>query len=286
MKAVELLPEAPIEDLRENWENAMKLYRAAKANGFTNWNAAIEKFAPPPPGMWPRTDSDDELIVETFVDAAASPPTQGFILKWLPVHDASYYVDPLKGSNDVTEYVIYQSVIGYEGPWEEKARVSVDDVQMDGDRVMLQIEAPAGIPSRWMVKSVDEDGLMSGDQAKSYYPVAADPPPIDDLTQIRVIPNPYRQISGLLDPGEEKRLTFVNIPSKCTIRIYTMAGDLVKEVKHDGFGATTWGTNSGNNYMLTDFGHNVMPGIYIYHVESHVAGHDGETTIGKFAILK
>jgi hypothetical protein len=47
----------------------------------------------------------------------------------------------------------------------------------------------------------------------------------------------------------------------CTIRIYTVAGDLVKTVRHNGFGATSWGSSSGNNYMLTDFGSNVSPGV-------------------------
>lgn len=284
--AAEKLPDASIENLRANWNNAMTLYRAAKANNFTNWNAGIEKFAPPPPGMWPNINSPDEIKVETFSEVVDGKPKQGYILKWLPVHDPSYYQDPLKKKNDVKEYVIYQSVIGYEGPWDERARVPVSNAQVADGRVVLKIEAPAGIPSRWMIKSVDEDGLFSGEQAKSYFALAADPPPIDDLTQIRVIPNPFRQISGLLDPGEGKRLTFVNIPSHCTIRIYTVAGDLVREIEHKGFGATSWGSNSGNNYMLTDFGHNVMPGIYIYHVESHVKGYEGETTIGKFAIIK
>jgi len=38
--------------------------------------------------------------------------------------------------------------------------------------------------------------------------------------------------------------------------------------------------------MLTDFAQNVQPGIYIYHVESHVPGHEGETSVGKIAIIK
>ena len=100
------------------------------------------------------------------------------------------------------------------------------------------------------------------------------------------MPNPFRQFSGLLDPLEQKRLTFVNIPAQATIRIYTMAGDLVRVINHDGFGATSWGSQRGNNYQLTDFGHNVMPGIYIYHIANLVPGHEGETIIGKFAIIR
>jgi hypothetical protein len=92
----------------------------------------------------------------------------------------------------------------------------------------------------------------------------------------------------LTDSGEEKRLSFENIPAQCTIRIYTLAGELVQTVKHNGFGSEAWGSSTGdaNNYMLTRFSANVMPGVYLYHIESHVAGHEGETATGKFAIIK
>jgi hypothetical protein len=60
----------------------------------------------------------------------------------------------------------------------------------------------------------------------------------------------------------------------------------VKTLEHNGFGSEAWGSSSGNDYMLTRFAANVMPGIYIYHIKSHVAGHEGETASGKFAIIK
>jgi hypothetical protein len=30
----------------------------------------------------------------------------------------------------------------------------------------------------------------------------------------------------------------------------------------------------------------VAPGIYLFHVESHVQGHEGESKVGKFVIVK
>jgi len=285
LRAVELLENgAAVDNLYENWNAAWELYSAAKANGFTNWNAGITAYPPPTCGNTPAMGLDNELVVETFSEVVGGKPSQGYIIKWIPV--PADYVDPLKGTNDFKEYRIYQSVIGIEGPWELKATVGKDEVVMDGDRAMLKIASASGIPSRWAVTSVDTDGNESGMTAFNYFAVAASPPPVDDMSQIRVIPNPFRQISGLLDPGESKRLTFVNVPAQCTIRIYTMAGDLLKEIEHEGFGEVSWGSNQGNNYMLTDFGHNVMPGIYIYHIESHVSGHEGETHVGKFAVLK
>ena len=101
------------------------------------------------------------------------------------------------------------------------------------------------------------------------------------------MPNPFRQVSGFAETAENKRLAFVNIPAQCTIRIYTLALDLVKTLEHtSGGGVETWGSQVGKDYMLTDFAQNVQPGIYIYHIESHVSGHEGETSVGKFAIIK
>jgi hypothetical protein len=120
-----------------------------------------------------------------------------------------------------------------------------------------------------------------------FYPVSAEPGPSNTQSEIRVVPNPFRQVSGFAESAEYKRLAFVNIPAECTIRIYTLALDLVKTLEHtSGGGIETWGSQAGKDYMLTDFAQNVQPGIYIYQVESHVPGHEGETSVGKIAIIK
>lgn len=286
LNAVAQLPDASIADLRKNFQSAWELYSAAKANGFTNWNEAITEYPPPTPGTTPEAGVGTELIVETFSEVVGGKPSQGYIVKWIPVPDD--YVDPIKGVNDFKEYIVYQSVIGLLGPWEEIVRYSKEQAagMMQDGRVVARIEAESGIPSRWCVTTIDTDGNESAMKAFSYFAQTAARAPVDDVSQVTVIPNPFRQISGFLDPGEEKRLTFINIPAKCTIRIYTVAGDLVKEIEHEGFGEVAWGSSINNNYMLTDFGHNVMPGIYIYHIESHVEGYEGESHIGKFAIIK
>ena len=101
------------------------------------------------------------------------------------------------------------------------------------------------------------------------------------------MPNPFRQQSGYAEPAEAKRLAFVNIPGLCTIRIYTLMLDLVKTLEHtNNGGIQTWGSQSGKDYMLTDFAQNIQPAIYIYRIESHVPGHEGESSVGKIAVIK
>jgi hypothetical protein len=98
-----------------------------------------------------------------------------------------------------------------------------------------------------------------------------------ELKNIRVVPNPYFvQYSPLVETGEgESVVEFQGVPDKCTIRIYTLAGDLVQTIEHnDGTGAARWNLLSRNNQL-------VASGIYIYHVESPYGEH-----LGRFAIIK
>ena len=66
-----------------------------------------------------------------------------------------------------------------------------------------------------------------------------------------------------------------------------IAGEELYVINHDsGFGETTWGDQVTGDYMLTKYMTNVQPGVYVFHVESHVSGHECESRIGKIAIIK
>lgn len=104
------------------------------------------------------------------------------------------------------------------------------------------------------------------------------------LDDIYVVPNPY-VVTALFEPINptartergERRLYFANVPDRCTIRIYTLAGELVDTIEHDspfGDGKAYWDLRTKDNM-------NVSYGLYIFHVES-----DYGSTIGKFAIIK
>jgi len=100
------------------------------------------------------------------------------------------------------------------------------------------------------------------------------------LDDIRVVPNPYK---GSADWEEWTgsgarlgRIYFMNLPPKCTIRIYTVAGDLVRTLEHNDvqYGAEPWD-------LTGNAGVQVASGIYIYHVYSPDYGEK----VGKFAVL-
>lgn len=98
-----------------------------------------------------------------------------------------------------------------------------------------------------------------------------------------VVPNPYVGAASF-EPAPynvtgrgDRRIEFRNLPKSCTIRIYTLRGDLVQTLHHDGSvdGYVEWNLRSKDNL-------DVAPGLYIFHVD---AGSIGEF-IGKFALIK
>ena len=59
--------------------------------------------------------------------------------------------------------------------------------------------------------------------------------------QIRVVPNPYK-VDGAHNYPTAGLMRFLNVPHKATIRIFTVAGELVSVVEHDdpSKGEATW----------------------------------------------
>jgi hypothetical protein len=81
---------------------------------------------------------------------------------------------------------------------------------------------------------------------------------------VSVVPNPFRAAEAW-DQAGGNQVHFINLPEKARIRIYTAAGDLVREIVHD---------DSVRDFAIWDLkngqGENVSSGIYVYRVESGV----------------
>ncbi len=106
-----------------------------------------------------------------------------------------------------------------------------------------------------------------------------------DLDQISVVPNPYVVTNALeqLDrqnPRDRgpRRVYFNHLPAECTIRIYTITGELVNTLFHQSTiddGIEYWDLTTSDNFP-------VAFGVYLFHVD---AGELGEK-ISRFAIIK
>ncbi len=96
-----------------------------------------------------------------------------------------------------------------------------------------------------------------------------------NLKKIKVVPNPYLGYAKWETHSGEHKIQFADIPDNCTIRIYTLAGELIRTIDHnDGTGTEDWD-------MLSEAGRGIASGVYLYHVESQY----GNFT-GKFAVIK
>ncbi len=103
-----------------------------------------------------------------------------------------------------------------------------------------------------------------------------------DFKKIKVVPNPYLGRADWDKSRDYRKIMFTNLPDECTIRIYTLAGDLIKVIHHKaGTGASYEGGSEAWD-LLTDNDQVVASGVYIYHVTTP----NGKTYVGKFAIIR
>ncbi len=103
---------------------------------------------------------------------------------------------------------------------------------------------------------------------------------------------------------DARRIEFVNLPSNCTIRIYSLGGHLVNVLNHIGANRFGWGNftdfdrlDANNNpreftgwdnhsgtepwNLRNRFGQMVASGLYFFHVTDS----RGESHTGKFYII-
>lgn len=102
------------------------------------------------------------------------------------------------------------------------------------------------------------------------------------LNRIYAVPNPYVVFSATETPGStsssrgENQLQFRNLPPRCTIRIYTMVGELITTIeKNDNSSIARWN-------VLSYEGQRLAYGVYIYHVDAPGIGEK----IGRIALIK
>jgi hypothetical protein len=106
----------------------------------------------------------------------------------------------------------------------------------------------------------------------------------NELNKIKVVPNPYVAAAewepkNPFTSGRGPRsLHFTHLPQRCTIRIFTVSGELVTTIEHDSNsldGTAEWNLLTRDNLA-------VAYGVYIYHIDAYALGE----IVGKFAVIK
>ncbi|MEW5796053.1 MAG: hypothetical protein AB1772_06790 [Candidatus Zixiibacteriota bacterium] len=157
------------------------------------------------------------------------------------------------------------------------------------------------IPYHVSVTSFDHGSPKSGlksletkpeNDAIEEYPQPSSGEIIGQNLDAYVVPNPYRIDGGyaesgfenrardIADPDRARRIHFFNLPPVCKISIYSLDGDLVREIDHD-FPSGAPGSQHESWDLITRNSQTVVSGLFYWVVES-----PERTQIGKVAIIK
>jgi hypothetical protein len=114
----------------------------------------------------------------------------------------------------------------------------------------------------------------------------------NELGKVLVVPNPYRldqdytfENGGWEGPASDwqekyRRIRFIHLPRKATIRVFTLVGDQVVTLHYEADPAKPDAGQLDWN-LLSESGRTLASGLYIFSVESDLG-----TQIGKFALIR
>ncbi len=105
-----------------------------------------------------------------------------------------------------------------------------------------------------------------------------------DLKNVRVVPNPYVVFSSLA-AGLTQPLLFTHVPSRGTVRIYTVSGQFVQQITWEAQDLNETGDLLWN--LQTREGSIIAAGMYLYMISGQDAnGRDLGSSMGKFVVIR
>ena len=231
----------------------------------------IQDYVPVPFSVW-DTDANIQLNA-AFLENAGPPPAANMNNQWDPntsgdggreivwildqpyfgdtTPDSAYFNDPdlqdiLAGNLDA-RYAVWPYSTG-----------TIDN----GDKLLFTTSIP-NTPNDYFTFSSTAANQMNVAMGKS------------QLDLIKAVPNPYFAHSSYELTQFARVVKFTHLPAQCTIRLFNLAGDLVRTIeKNDGTSQATWN-------LQTENGLPIGSGIYVYHITAGSLG----TKVGKVAIF-
>lgn len=266
-----------------------------KTAEFVDMIAVNDFQLPAPPPMPPlRVKSDNHRIK----------------LNWEPTDkiNPEIYRDPNRadGSEKPFEgYRVYKSFNSKNGPWKLIAEFDIAENGIANDigleREFTDVGLLNNVEYFYSVTAFSKEdkvmnwpSLESSIDANAVVAVPGTEAP-DEVGMVAVVPNPYRgdvNYNSYIPPWEkpidgrqnwieqDRRIQFINLPEVCTIKIFTLTGDLVQVLKHNESG-TGKGYHDWN--LTSSVGQAVASGLYLFVVQNEDSG---ESQVGKFVIIK
>ena len=300
-------------NLKDNAQNALKLYKRGYAPSVTppspplritegfkkvtlEWGHHVCTACPDPAEAW---DDSSRLAQADPVRSADPPPghtSGGRIFEGYRLYRSEDPADdpPVKSFTLMKQWDLPGDRFEY--------NTGIDSVYVDtnlvrGKRYWYAVTA-FGLPDMAVLDIPDSSGHVRYDtlyteNTESYVKFNARHVDLAfsisrKLNEVLVVPNPYRvdrdytfESGGwegrARDWNENRRLLkFIHLPAKCTIRVFSLAGDLVTTISHDDpvRGEESWNLLSDSNRALAS-------GVYVFTVESDLG-----RQIGKFVLIR
>jgi hypothetical protein len=222
--------------------------------------------SPAPPSVF-EIESRDDMISLTWSYETGFEPTDLAGFKIYRAEGATLYEkagEAVKG-----DWYVIDSV----GPSERSYGDIAGVVRGYDYYYSITAVSPAGIESgKWLTMSVEPFA------ARLLDPVEA------RLDSCRVVPNPLNIRDPKQHMDDPNKITFRRLTERCTIRIFTESGELIKTLKHDGGGTEVWQImEEGGMYTTTVNNQRPASGLYIAHIQDDVTG---ESVFRKFVIIR
>lgn len=296
-----------IDQLKQNASRALTLYQRHYVVPITPPSPPLKitygfkkvtlnwKWEPGDPGVNPETVVDDSNKL-----AMNDPARKGKIFEGYRVYRST---DPNGG---ITSYTLLKQYdIGdYGNPNTGGLHYTFTDSDLVRGNTYWYAVTSYSVPDYSIVSVKNADGTTSVDTSlteplessilanaqKVVLPFSTS----DTLGKVIAVPNPYRTDANYtyenggwegrtINWNELKRvIKFIHLPQVCTIRIFTITGELVSTIYH-GPGAAGYNPNDGEAdwHLLSNSNRTVASGIYVFTVSSKLG-----TQVGKFVIIK
>ncbi len=314
------------QDLIKNADWAQKAFNGEDVNGNSvldlgedlNGNEILDRYiVPEPPPSPSMTVIADDQSVTLYWDNAPE-----------------FALDPVSRKHDFAGYRIYGSAktSGNEDQYSLLAEFDLigDEFGYDTGLDLVQITNELGIKDSieinghfyhyyWVNEGVQNGwpnnaiyaitaydsgdkntGLTSLESSQNENRISVIPgtPPTNNALEapVSVYPNPYRVQASWDGAGQRDRLVwFRNLPELSIIRIFTLSGDLVDEIDHDGgnySGGDISRLPAGNIVLsggehpwdlITQYDEPIATGMYVYTVENLS---NNDIQVGKLLVIK